>query len=248
MHSQFSVEGKVALVTGTSSGLGAHCARVLHDQGASVVGLSRSLGEFADLSSGQSAHFVSVDLTEEHDWFSVVEAISVEFGAPDILINAAGVNPRKHADETSSSDWAMTVALNLTAPFFLAQALVPSMRAKGFGRIINFASLQSERAFTNGLAYGVTKGGVAQMTRAMAEAWSSQGVNVNALAPGFFPTQLTEPVFSDPIAADRFAEQTCIGRNGQMSDIDGPLLFFCSDASVYVTGQLLFVDGGFTAK
>ena len=248
MHSQFSVEGKVALVTGTSSGLGAHGARVLHDQGASVVGLSRSLGEFADLSSGQSAQFISVDLTEEHDWFAIVEAISVEFGAPDILINAAGVNPRKHADETSSSDWAMTVALNLTAPFFLAQALVPPMRAKGFGRIVNFASLQSERAFINGLAYGATKGGVAQMTRAMAEAWSSQGVNVNALAPGFFPTQLTEPVFSDPIAADRFAEQTCIGRNGQMSDIDGPLLFFCSDASVYVTGQVLFIDGGFTAK
>ena len=125
MHNQFSVEGKVALVTGTSRASGAHCARVLHDQGASVVGLSRSLGEFADLSSGQSAQFISVDLTEEHDWFAVVEAISVEFGAPDILINAAGVNPRKHADETSSSDWAMTVALNLTAPFFLAQALVP---------------------------------------------------------------------------------------------------------------------------
>ena len=248
MHSQFSVEGKVALVTGTSSGLGAHCARVLHDQGAFVVGLSRSLGEFADLSLGQSAQFISVDLTEEHDWFTVVEAISVEFGTPDILINAAGVNLRKHADETSLSDWAITVALNLTAPFFLAQALVPPMRAKGFGRIVNFASLQSERAFTNGLAYGATKGGVAQMTRAMAEAWSSQGVNVNALAPGFFPTQLTEPVFSDPIAADRFAEQTCIGRNGQMSDIDGPLLFFCSDASVYVTGQVLFIDGGFTAK
>ena len=119
------------------------------------------------------------------------------FGAPQILVNAAGVNLRKHADETSSADWETTIALNLKAPFFLAQALVPAMKRQGFGRIVNFASLQSERAFNNGLAYGTTKGGVAQMTRAMAEAWSSTGVNTNALAPGFFPTQLTAPVFGD---------------------------------------------------
>ena len=122
------------------------------------------------------------------------------------------------------------------------------MKRQGFGRIVNFASLQSERAFNNGLAYGTTKGGVAQMTRAMAEAWSSTGVNTNALAPGFFPTQLTAPVFGDATTAQRLAQQTCVGRNGQMADIDGPLLFLCSDASTYVTGQILYVDGGFTAK
>ncbi len=242
------MEDRVALVTGASSGLGAHCAQVLHDQGACVIGLSRSVGEFsACLKSAQSA-FISSDLSKEQNWTELAQTVTNHFGAPDILINAAGVNLRKHADVTSTEDWATTVTLNLTAPFFLAQSLVPAMKARGFGRIINFASLQSERAFKNGLAYGVTKGGVAQMTRAMAEAWSAYGVNTNALAPGFFPTQLTAPVFDDQEAITKLANQTCIGRNGQMSDMDGPLLFLSSDASVYVTGQLLYVDGGFTAK
>jgi gluconate 5-dehydrogenase len=122
------------------------------------------------------------------------------------------------------------------------------MKAKGWGRIVNFASLQTTRAFPGGIAYGVTKGGVGQMTRAMAEAWSPHGINANAIGPGFFPTELTAAVFDDPDRAARNATQTCIGRNGQLDDIDGPLLFLCSDASAYVTGQILMVDGGFTAK
>lgn len=248
MADLFSVEGKIALVTGASSGLGAHCARVLVENGASVVGLSRSIGEFADVSMNRGAEFLEADLTDAHEWDALARTVSQCFGAPQILVNAAGVNLRKHADETSAADWETTIALNLTAPFFLAQALVPAMKHQGFGRIVNFASLQSERAFNNGLAYGTTKGGVAQMTRAMAEAWSSTGVNTNALAPGFFPTQLTAPVFGDAATVQRLAQQTCIGRNGQMSDMDGPLLFLCSDASTYVTGQILYVDGGFTAK
>ena len=248
MADLFSVEGKIAVVTGASSGLGAHCARVLVERGASVVGLSRSIGEFADLSMNRGAEFIEADLTDAHEWDALASTVSQCFGAPQILVNAAGVNLRKHADETSSADWETTIALNLKAPFFLAQALVPAMKRQGFGRIVNFASLQSERAFNNGLAYGTTKGGVAQMTRAMAEAWSSTGVNTNALAPGFFPTQLTAPVFGDATTAQRLAQQTCVGRNGQMADIDGPLLFLCSDASTYVTGQILYVDGGFTAK
>jgi NAD(P)-dependent dehydrogenase (short-subunit alcohol dehydrogenase family) len=113
---------------------------------------------------------------------------------------------------------------------------------------VNFASLQSRRAFRAGISYGASKGGVEQMTRAMAEAWSGHGINANAVAPGFFRTELTGPVFADPVLAQRNAEQTCIGRNGEPEDLDGPLLFFCSPASDYVTGQTLFVDGGFTAK
>ena len=122
------------------------------------------------------------------------------------------------------------------------------MRAKGWGRIINLASLQSERAFPAGIAYGASKGGVAQMTRAMAEAWSPDGINCNALAPGFFPTELTSAVFNDEAVAKRNAAQTCIGRNGRLEDLVGPTLFLASPASDYVTGQVLFVDGGFTAK
>ena len=136
----------------------------------------------------------------------------------------------------------------LAAPFFLAQELVPAMKAKGWGRILNFASLQTTRAFPGGLAYGASKGGIAQLTRAMAEAWSSHGITANAIGPGFFKTELTGPVFDDPDRAARNAAQTCIGRNGEMEDIDGPILFFCSDASQYVTGQVLMVAGGYAAK
>jgi gluconate 5-dehydrogenase len=122
------------------------------------------------------------------------------------------------------------------------------MKNKGWGRIVNFASLQTTRAFPGGIAYGATKGGVGQLTRAMAEAWSPHGITANAIGPGFFPTELTAAVFEDPARADRNAQQTCIGRNGALNDLDGPLLFLCSEASSYVTGQILMVDGGFTAK
>ena len=148
----------------------------------------------------------------------------------------------------TADGWDVTLALNLTAPFFLSQALVPAMQARGWGRIVNFASLQTTRAFPGGIAYGTTKAGVAQMTRAMAEAWSASGITANAIGPGFFPTELTAAVFDDPERAARNAAQTCIGRNGRLEDIDGPLVFLCSDASAYVTGQVLMVDGGFTAK
>jgi NAD(P)-dependent dehydrogenase (short-subunit alcohol dehydrogenase family) len=126
--------------------------------------------------------------------------------------------------------------------------LVPAMQAKGWGRIVNFASLQATRAFPAGIAYGASKGGITQLTRAMAEAWSPHGITANAIGPGFFPTELTAAVFDDDTRAARNAAQTCIGRNGTLEDIDGPVLFLCSDASNYVTGQVLMVDGGFTAK
>ena len=118
------------------------------------------------------------------------------------------------------------------------------MKERGWGRIVNFASLQTTRAFPSGIAYGASKGGVSQMTRAMAEAWSGDGINTNAIGPGFFPTELTAAVFADEARAARNAAQTCIGRNGRIEDIDGPLLFLCSDAAVYVTEQVLMVYGG----
>jgi NAD(P)-dependent dehydrogenase (short-subunit alcohol dehydrogenase family) len=158
-----------------------------------------------------------------------------------------GSTPAK-ADAVTPEGWDVTINLNLAVPFFLSQHMVPAMKEKGWGRIVNFASLQSHRAFPGGLSYGASKGGVAQLTRAMAEAWSRDGINVNAIGPGFFRTELTAAVFADPERAARNAAQTCIGRNGEPEDIDGPLLFLCSEACGYVTGQVLMVDGGFTAK
>ena len=245
----FSVEGRVACVTGASSGLGRAAATRLAAAGARVVGVARREAELEAWSAGtdgETAHVVA-DLADRARLAEVARAVAGPFGAPDILVNAAGINTRQKADDVTPEGWDTTLNLNLAAPFFLAQALVPAMKERGWGRIVNFASLQSRRAFPGGIAYGASKGGVEQLTRAMAEAWSASGITANALAPGFFPTELTGPVFSDPALTARHAAQTCIGRNGELADLDGPLLFFCSPASSYVTGQVLFVDGGFTA-
>ncbi len=246
----FAFEGKVACVTGASTGLGKHVASILLKNGVKVVGVSRnkSLLELWSDEAGQDAAFVPFDLTERYKIKAIADNINNQFGPPDILINAAGINTREHADDVTHDNWDKTIELNLAAPFFMAQALVPNMIKNRWGRIVNFASLQSRRAFPSGLSYGASKGGVEQMTRAMAEAWSAEGITVNALAPGFFPTKLTKTVFNNAKLSKKNADQTCIGRNGILDDLNGPILFLCSQASAYVTGQMLFVDGGFTVK
>lgn len=246
----FDLTGRVACVTGASSGLGRRAAVVLAAAGAQVVGVARREQALQSLRDevGDRAGFVVADVADRVALPETCAAISAPFGAPDIIIHAAGVNTRQAADDVTAEGWDQTLALNLSAPFFLSQALVPEMRAKGWGRIVNFASLQTTRAFPGGIAYGATKGGIGQLTRAMAEAWSPDGITANAIGPGFFPTELTQAVFSDPERAARNAAQTCLNRNGSLADIDGPVLFLCSEASGYVTGQTLMVDGGFTAK
>ncbi|GAB5469693.1 MAG: SDR family oxidoreductase [Rhodospirillales bacterium] len=249
----FSLAGRVACVSGASSGIGRALAIGLAEAGAAVIAVARREAELQAWlaerrAAGQTAAFCAADLAETDRLAEVAQRIAAPLGTPDILVNAAGMNPRLTADDLTTADWRKTLDINLAAPFFLAQALVPAMREKGWGRIVNLASLQSERAFAKGLAYGAAKGGVAQLTRAMAEAWSSQGITCNALAPGFFPTELTATVFADKALAARHGEQTCIGRNGRLEDLIGPLIFLASPASDYVTGQVLFVDGGYTAK
>ena len=250
MTALFDVSGKVACVTGASSGLGRSAANLLAAAGCKVVGIARRADQLAAWSSAAEGDVATLaaDLSNRATLQDVAKAAAEPFGSIDILINAAGINTREPADAVTDEGWDTTLNLNLAAPFFLAREMVPGMKDKGWGRIVNFASLQSRRAFADGISYGASKGGVEQMTRAMAEAWSRFGITANAVAPGFFRTELTGPVFADPQLAQRNAEQTCIGRNGEPSDLDGPLLFFCSDASAYVTGQTLFVDGGFTAK
>ena len=249
-NSLFDLRNKVALVTGASSGLGRRAAIVLSAAGAQVIGVARRRDALEELRKeiGNNFSFCVGDIAQRDNMESLLSDASSEVGMPDILVHAAGLNPRQTADEVTSEGWDKTFEINLSAPFFLSQAAISVMKARGWGRIVNFASLQSTRAFPGGLAYGASKGGIAQLTRAMAEEWSRDGICVNAIGPGFFPTELTKSVFDDAERAERNAMQTCIGRNGKLEDIDGPLLFLCSDASAYVTGQVLMVDGGFTAK
>jgi len=246
----FDLSGRVACVTGASSGLGQQAASALAAAGAQVIGVARRAEALSDWAEriGPKAATLSADLSERSQIKEIAAQIATPFGAPDILVHAAGINTRETADNVTNEGWDISLNLNLATPFFLSQALVPNMKAKGWGRIVNFASLQTTRAFPGGVSYGASKAGIAQLTRAMAEAWSGFGINTNAIGPGFFPTELTGPVFADVERSARNAAQTCIGRNGDLSDIDGPLLFLSSQASAYVTGQVLMVDGGYTAK
>jgi NAD(P)-dependent dehydrogenase (short-subunit alcohol dehydrogenase family) len=253
----FELTGRVALVTGGSSGIGRAIASTLASAGAAVI--HAALQHEADAlqeavtnveRAGGKAAYVACDVSELDALPEVVKNASSVFGPPDILVNAAGVNFREPWDKVSEDSWNKTIAINLTAPFFLARLLMPAMQEKGWGKVINIASLQSVRAFPNSAAYGASKGGVMQLTRAMAEAWSGNqsGITCNAIAPGFFKTGLTAPLYGNDNVIEALARQTIIGRNGALSDLSGIAIFLASHASDYITGQTIFLDGGWTAK
>jgi NAD(P)-dependent dehydrogenase (short-subunit alcohol dehydrogenase family) len=245
------------LVTGGSSGIGRAIAFCLAEAGASVVHAALEQEEDAlkdavkDVEKiGGKAAYLTCDVSDTDELANMAEKSASFFGPPDILVNAAGVNFRESWDKVTPESWNKTITINLTAPFFLARLLVPSMHKKGWGKIINIASLQSLRAFPNSMPYGASKGGVMQLTRAMAEAWSKDqsGITCNAIGPGFFKTGLTSPLYSDEKVIDALSRQTIIGRNGELSDLAGVTLFLASHASDYITGQTIFLDGGWTAK
>jgi NAD(P)-dependent dehydrogenase (short-subunit alcohol dehydrogenase family) len=250
----FTLGGRRALVTGGSSGIGEAMALALGRAGARVLLVARREAELqaaADRLQGEgiTADALSADLAALDGLHAVAaQAEQLLGGGVDILVNAAGVNLRQPFEAVTPEAWQLQLALHLGAPFFLTQALAPGMRARSWGRILNVASLQSVRAFADSAPYGAGKGGIVQLTRAIAQAWSPHGITCNAIGPGFFPTALTAPVFADPVLSERHAAQTCIGRNGRLEDLHGPTVFLCSDAGAYVTGQTLMVDGGYTAR
>lgn len=247
---RFRLEGQVALVTGGSSGIGLAIACGLHAAGAAVVLAARREGALVEAVAalGPRAAACVADVGDRAALPSLAARAAEPFGPPGIVVHAAGLNARQPWDQVADAAWDAQFETMLAAPFFLSRLLLPAMRERGWGRVLNIASLQSVRAMPDSIPYGAAKGGVAQLTRAMAEAWGRFGVTCNAIAPGFFPTALTAPVFADATRAERLATQTCLGRNGRLEDLQGAAVFLCSPAADYVTGQILFVDGGFTAR
>ena len=251
---QFDLSGRTALITGGSSGIGEAMAEALGQAGARIILVARrkpQLEEARERLGSKKVNVIScisADL-ESLDASSVLakEAIT-SAGEVDILVNGAGVNLRETFMEVSQESWSRQIHLQLSAPFFLTQALAPQMKKNQWGRIINISSLQSYRAFPNSTPYGAAKGGILQLTRAIAQEWSKFGITCNAIGPGFFPTALTAPVFNNSELVKMHANRTAIGRNGEMSDIGGLAIFLASDASSYITGQTIMLDGGYTAS
>jgi NAD(P)-dependent dehydrogenase (short-subunit alcohol dehydrogenase family) len=249
----FSLEGRTALVTGGSSGIGLGIARAFGLQGAKVIlaalaGPELPAAAQALRDEGIAADEIAADLSDADATVGVCKTARARGHHIDIILNAAGMNLRQPYEKVDVKAFDLHLAVHLRAPFLLVQQLAPAMAERGWGRVINIASLQSYRAFANSAPYGAAKGGIVQLTRAIAEAWSSRGITCNALAPGFFPTALTKPVFENPELAQKNAAQTMIGRNGKLEDLYGVAVFFASDASAYITGQTLPVDGGFSAR
>jgi NAD(P)-dependent dehydrogenase (short-subunit alcohol dehydrogenase family) len=249
----FDLGGRRALVTGGSSGIGEAMALALGGAGARVLLVSRREAELSAAAQrlkgvGIDAQWLSADLADAAAVRATAGEAERRIGGIDILVNAAGVNLRQPFAEVTPETWQTQIALHLGAPFFLTQALAPGMARRGWGRIVNIASLQSYRAFANSAPYGAGKGGVVQLTRAIAQEWGPKGITCNAIGPGFFPTALTAPVFADETLAQRHAGSTCLGRNGRLDDLHGVTVFLASEASAYITGQTLMVDGGYTAR
>jgi gluconate 5-dehydrogenase len=248
----FSLSGRVAVVTGGSSGIGLGIALALGRAGAKVVIVARTPANLAEsvtrlTTAGCAAVAVSADLADRAEVARAADEAEAAFGPPDILVNCAGVNIRPPLGQLTPEQWDQLMAVNLTAPFLLGQRYGPQMAARGWGRIINITSLQADRAFANSGGYGVTKGGLASLTRSQSEAWAASGVCVNALCPGFVMTPLNARMSSDPAVVAALAARTMVGRNGLADDFAGPAVFLASSASAYVTGQVIRVDGGFSA-
>jgi gluconate 5-dehydrogenase len=246
----FTLDGRNALITGGNSGIGLGIAEALGRQGARVILVARRRTKLEQAArsltdQGIEAHLIAGDLATRDGPDDIVDRLE---DPVDILVNAAGINLRQPFEAVSLDAFDLHMAVHLRAPFRLVQRLAPAMARRRYGRVIMLGSLQTVRAFPNSAPYGAAKGGVIQLTRAIAERWSPEGITCNAISPGFFRTALTEAVFRDEAQRTENARRTAIGRNGTMPDLFGAAIFLASEASAYITGQTLFVDGGYTAK
>ena len=249
LSSLFSLEGRTAVVTGGSSGIGRGIATALARAGAATVIVARGEDRIHDTVEELRAHGcradgVVGDLSTRAGIHAVAEAAAVPFGEPDILVNSAGINIRPPFASITEDDWDATMTVNALAPFLLGQRYAQGMAERGYGRLIHISSQQAHRAFVGSGIYGASKGTVESLMRSEAEAWGGTGVTSNTLVPGFVLTPLNERLQKDPAKVAELAARTMIGRNGLPSDFAGAAVFLAGAGSSYVTGHSLFVDGG----
>jgi 2-dehydro-3-deoxy-D-gluconate 5-dehydrogenase len=245
----FGLSGKTAIITGASRGLGRAAATALSGAGAKVVLVGRdgaALEETKRLLSGE-AMIVEADVTSASDLEATIAATKAQFGSIDILVNNAGIIRRSPAMEYSIEDWDAVIETNLTAVFEWSQACAREMASSGGGKIINIASLLSFSGGMNVVAYAAAKGGVAQMTKAMANEFTKLGINVNAIAPGYFETDATAGVRQNPERMTQLLSRIPAGRFGMPDELAGAFIFLASHASDYMSGHILTVDGGFNS-
>jgi len=249
MSGLFDLTGQVAIVTGTSRGLGQYFARALARAGADLVLTSRdrkTLAPFEAEISALGRRSVSLDLdVRNHDSIQKMAAAAHEaFGRIDILVNNAGCNVRKPALEVTWDDWNLILDTNLRGSFFVAQAVARHMIERKYGRIINVGSVTSVAGYAGLGPYGASRGGIRQLTMSLADDWGKFGITVNTLAPGWFRTAQNKVMYEDTEWVDYLTERIPLKRPGQPDDLDGAIVFLASEASRYVTGQTLLVDGG----
>jgi len=249
MSGLFDLSGQVAIVTGTSRGLGQYFARALARAGADVVLTSRDRKSLAAFESeiaalGRKSVSLDLDVRDQESIRKMVAAAQEAFGRIDILVNNAGCNVRKPALEVTWDDWNLILDTNLRGSFFVAQAVARHMIERKYGRIINIGSVTTVAGYAGLGPYGASRGGIRQLTMSLADDWGKFGITVNTLAPGWFRTAQNKVMYEDTEWVEYLTERIPLKRPGQPDDLDGAIVFLASEASRYVTGQTLLVDGG----
>lgn len=250
----FKLNGKVALVTGCKRGIGKAMAVALAEAGADIVGVSASLESSGSeieqevKALGRKFKGYSCDFANRANVYAFVEQVKTDFPRIDILVNNAGTVRRNDAVDFSDEDWDMILEVNLTAQFILSREFGKEMVARGAGKIIFTASLLSFQGGITVPSYAASKGGIAQLTKALSNEWAGKGVQVNAIAPGYIITDNTAPMVNDPVVYETFLARIPTQRWGVIDDLKGPTLFLASAASDYITGEILTVDGGWMAR